>query len=187
MISYTPPVKHTALFYASEEEYLDITIPFIKAGLEGNEFVLWTLPETLTVEDAQARLAKSIGNLDYYTRKEQISIRNKEDTYLQNGIFIAAVMMNGLAELEKKAIEKGFKGIRGAGDGSWALEDYWVNFLFYENELNNTIERYKLRAFCAYSLKKLDINKIRDIGRNHQLSIVKRGNAWNNIGPLEFK
>ncbi|MDD4894383.1 MAG: MEDS domain-containing protein [Candidatus Omnitrophica bacterium] len=187
IISYTPPVKHTALFYNSEEEYLDIVIPFIKAGLEDNEFVLWTVPETLEVKDAEAYLVNSISNLGYYIKKGQISIRDKEGTYFKNGIFTGSDMLDSLAELEKKVLQQGFKGIRGPGDGSWAAEDYWINFLFYENELNNAIEGYKLRALCTYSIRKLNINKICDIGRNHQLSLVKQGNAWNNIGPIKFK
>ena len=58
--------KHTALFYGSEEEYLDIVIPFIKAGLKSNEFVLWVIPEFMSAEDADTCLHKTVENLVYF-------------------------------------------------------------------------------------------------------------------------
>lgn len=187
MINYTSAVKHTALFYANEEEYLDIVIPYIRAGLKDNEFVMWVVPETLKVQDAQACLSGEINDLGYYIEKEQIAIRDKDSAYLKDGVFTASRMMNNLAEFEKRALRKGFKGIRGAGDGTWALEDYWMNFILYENELNNAIEGFKMRALCSYSIRKLNINKVCDIGINHQLSLVKLGGSWNNIEPAKFQ
>lgn len=187
MINYTPPTKHTALFYNSEEEYFDIVIPFIKAGLENNEFVLWTVPQTLNVEGAEACLRKAIEETDHYFKKGQISIRNKEDTYFKDGVFSAYKMMQGLAELERDVLRKGFKGIRGPGDASWALGDYWVNFLIYEKDLNAAIEEYNLRAFCTYSMREIDIKEIRDIGLNHQSSLVKQMGNWSRLDPTEFR
>jgi hypothetical protein len=187
MINYTPPTKHTALFYRSEEEYFDVVIAFVRAGLENNEFVLWTVPYTMNVEDAKAFLKESVEELDHYIAKEQIVIQDKERTYFKDGVFTGCEMLKGLEELEKKVLQKGFKGIRGPGDASWALEDYWINFLLYEQDLNMAIESHNLRAFCTYSANKLDIEKIRDIGVNHQSSLVKQNGNWKRIEPAKFE
>jgi len=187
MSSYTFPPKHTVLFYNSEEEYFEIIIPYIRAGLENNEFVLWSIPDTLSLKDAQARLEKSIDNLSRYINKEQLIINNKDSMYLEGSIFTASNMLNRLIEIEKKALEKGFNGICGVGDGSWAIDNYWVNFLMYENELNSIIKSRKIRALCTYSIKRLNIDRICDIGISHQSSLVRQCGSWNSLEPDKFK
>jgi hypothetical protein len=38
MINYTLSTQHTSLFYNCQEEYLEIALPCLAAGLENNEF-----------------------------------------------------------------------------------------------------------------------------------------------------
>jgi len=186
MINYTPPTQHTSLFYNSEEEYLDIIIPYLKAGLENNEFCLWNLLETLKVEDAQEHLRKSVEDLDAYLEKEQLSIRDYENFYLKDGIFSAHKVLESFIELEKKVLGNGFKGIRVTGDGSWALGDNWFSLVMYEKEINRIIELHKIRALCSYSLMKLDLKDIYDIGLSHQSSLVKQMGSWNRLDSSKF-
>ena len=42
-VRFAPSVKHTCLFYSSDDELLDVLSPYFKAGLEGNELCLWVL------------------------------------------------------------------------------------------------------------------------------------------------
>ena len=72
MINYTPPTQHTSLFYKSEEEYLDIVIPYLKAGLENNESCLWIVPKTMKIQAAQEHLRKSTEDLNIYLRKKSV-------------------------------------------------------------------------------------------------------------------
>jgi len=187
MINYTPPTKHTSLFYNSEEEYLDIVVPYLKAGLENNEFVAWVIPEAMEIKEAESYLRDSVGDLDYYIKKEQIAIKDYKSVYFEDGIFTATKIMEKIAILEKQALKKGFKGIRVTGDGTWALRYYWVNFLIYEKDLNIFIDQSKIRALCAYSMSKLDLKKIHDIGMNHQSSLVKQMDNWSRLEPEEFQ
>jgi len=187
MINYTPPTQHTSLFYNSEEEYLDIIIPYLKAGLENNEFCVWIVPETLKVEDAQTYLGQSVEDLDAYLKKEQLIIVDHEKFYLKDGIFSGHKTIATIIELEKKTLEKGFKGMRGTGDGSWVLGDErWFSFLMYEKELNEIIERYKIRVICAYSIAKLELKNIYNLGVNHQSSLVKQMGNWNRLESSKF-
>ena len=180
--------QHTALFYESEEEYLDIAVPFLKSGLENNEFVLWVLPEFMKVEDANIHLHKSLENLDYFVKRGQISIQDYKAVYMKEGVFSLTGMIDSIAELEKKALQKGFNGICAIGDGSWALEDcYWWNFLTYEAELNSITENCKMRALCTYFKKNIDIKKIFEIGKNHQEVVVNQRGGWSRLAPGDFE
>jgi len=186
MINYTPPTQHTSLFYSSEKEYLDIIIPYLKAGLENNEFCLWIPPETLSIEDARRYLRESVEDLDVYFKKEQILIGDYESFYLINGVFSASKVIENFVKLESKVLKSGFKGIRATGDASWALRGDWLNFMLYEREINRIIESHKIRAICSYSLLKLDLKDICNIGTSHQSSLVRQGDNWNRLDLSKF-
>ncbi len=187
MINYTPPTRHTTLFYNSEEEYLEIVIPYLKAGLENNEFCLWVIPETMKVEDTRMHLGRSVEDLDAYFKKEQLLIGDYQSFYLRDGLFLAQRTIEAIAELEKKAIARGFRGVRGTGDCSWALGQHWFNFLMYERELNKVIGAYRLRALCSYSLAKLGLQDIYNLGINHQSSLVRQLGNWNRLDSCRFR
>jgi hypothetical protein len=186
MINYTPPTQHTSLFYNSEEEYLDIILPFLKAGLENNEFCLWNLPEDLKVDDAYEHLRKNVENLDVYLQKGQLSVRSYDSFYLKDGVFSGHKVLQSFVDLEKKVLDEGFKGIRVTGDGSWALGDNWFGLMTYEKEVNRVIELYKIRALCSYYIPKLQLKDIYDIGTSHQSSLVKQMGNWNRLDSSRF-
>jgi len=87
MVNNIVPAQHTALFYACENDYFDIIIPYIKAGLEDNECCLWTIPDTMEVKDVQSRFSQSVENLDAFIKNEQLFISNYQNFYLQDGLF----------------------------------------------------------------------------------------------------
>lgn len=187
MINYTPPTQHTSLFYHNTEEYLEIIVPYIKAGLENNEFCFWNLPHTLSIETARMRLAQSVEELDDYFKKEQIEILDYKTFYLQDGIFSVAKTIEKYAALEEQALVKGFKGVRAVGDGSWAAgNDNWLNIMMYEKEINQIICLHKMRAICSYHIDNLDLKDICSIGCNHQSSLVKQMGNWNRLQPARF-
>lgn len=179
--------KHTCLFYTTQEELIDILVPYFKAGLENNELCIWTIPDTMEVAYAKAALGKVVENLDYYIEKGQMVISEYKDTYLRSGMFVAGEMLEFLVKKEKEVLEKGYSGMRGAGDDTWALENNWLMFLYYEAELNKIIERLQIKALCSYRIDKLDINQIVDIGLNHNSSVVKRLGNWGPIEPAKFE
>jgi len=186
MINYTPPTQHTSLFYNSEEEYLDVIVPYLKAGLENNEFCLWNLPEGLEAKDAREHLAKSVENLDIYFEQKQLLINSHADFYLKGGIFSAHKVMESFVELEQKVLGSGFKGIRVTGDGTWALGSNWLSLLMYEREINRIIVLHKIRALCTYSITKLGLKDIYDIGTSHQSSLVKQMGSWSRLDSSKF-
>ncbi len=186
MINYTPPTQHTSLFYRSEEEYLEIVIPYLKAGLENNEFCFWGIPETLTVKAAREHLAQSVDGPDDFINKGQLLIINHRDFYLKNGVFSVVKTIESFAAFEARVLEKGFKGIRVTGDGTWALKDNWLQFMMYEKEINQTIHLHKIRALCSYSIGDLELKDICSIGCSHQSSLVKQMGNWNRLNPGRF-
>lgn len=182
MINYTPPTNHTSLFYRNHEEYLDVIIPFLKAGLENNEFCFWILPHTLKLKNAKIHLRRSIEDLDDYFAKGQLMIGDYKEFYLKDEFFSWRQSIENITDMVKNALEKGFKRIRITGDGSWAVDSgHWFNFLRYEKEVNKALESYKIKAICSYSIAKLDLRNLCEIGITHQLSLANLAGNWNRI------
>ena len=180
--------QHTALFYESKEEYLDIVIPFIKSGLENNEFVLWIYPEFISGEQANLHLNKSLEKLDFYIKNEKILIQDYKAIYLKEGMFSSSRTLDDFREFQNKTLEKGFFGLRVVGDGSWALKDqYWWDFMSYEVKINSMIESMKIKALCTYFKKNIDVMRVIDIGKNHQQTIVNQRGVWNKLMPGKFR
>lgn len=187
MVDLASLTNHAALFYTSKEEYFNVVVPYLKAGLENDEFCLWVVPETITTREAETYLRKLVEDLDLYIKREQISIREYQDVYLPDGLFIAHKMIEDWAESEADVLQKGFTGLRIAGDGSWAVGNDWFNYSIYEQDVNNLIEKYKMTALCTYSIERLDVKKIHEIGINHKASLVHRMGNLDRLSPDQFK
>ena len=53
IIGEVPWDTHFCLFYQTNEDLLDILLPYFKAGLKDNEFCLWITSEPLDKEAAE--------------------------------------------------------------------------------------------------------------------------------------
>src|SRR4051812_18001872 len=57
VIGDVPWGTHFCEFYHDRQDLIDISVPYLKAGLENNELCLWVTSEPLRAEDAKAALA----------------------------------------------------------------------------------------------------------------------------------
>jgi len=169
---------HLCFFYDSINDYFDIIKPYIKTGLENNEFCLWIIPKNLEKAKAFEILQTAIPNLDCYQRKKQIEILQYFEFYLIKGRFDGdAVITNWRNKLDK-ALSAGFDGLRGKGDLSWVGTNRWKSFIDYENEIGNVIFNKKILAFCSYPLKKIGAREIINVIENHQFALIRRNEKW---------
>jgi hypothetical protein len=75
---------HFCQLYHTKEDLIDIIIPYLKAGLENNEFCIWI---TSNSQEARETFKKSVPDLDIYLEKRQIEIIPYNDWYLKAGFF----------------------------------------------------------------------------------------------------
>lgn len=170
--------SHMCMFYKGRDELTAGLTAYFKAGLENNEFCVWALPDVLEVETAKLVLNKEIGNLEYYINRGQIEIRNYRDYYIQDGVFSALNMIDWWIKREKEVLGQEFSGIRVAGDGTDLFNAYAFKMNLYEKEINNIIERMKIKAICTYSLDSIDTPNILNIIAYHHFTIVNRDLGW---------
>ena len=95
VIGEAPWGTHLCQFYATSEDLADILVPYIKAGLENNEYCMWVTSNSMPTEQAKAALAKAVDGLDDYTKRGQIEIIDAGQWYTRSGEFDAASVLQG--------------------------------------------------------------------------------------------
>jgi nitrogen-specific signal transduction histidine kinase len=172
---------HLCQFVKTKEDFLELLVPYFKAGLESNEFCMWVTSDPLTVEDAEEALKRAVP--DYESRKEngQIEIIPHTDWYLKDGYFDLQRVFDGWIGKLEAALDRGFEGLRATGNTGWLEADTWECFTEYEEELDHMIGDYEMMAVCTYSLDKCGASEVIDVVKNHQYALIKRDGRWENI------
>jgi PAS domain S-box-containing protein len=178
---------HFCQFYHSQNDLIDMLVPYFKAGLENNEFCMWVTSEPLGVEDAKKVMQKAVPNFDKYLRKRQIEIVPYTEWYVKDNTFNLQRVLNSWVEKLNHALVKGYDGMRVTGNTFWFEKRDWKRFTDYEEEINNVIGKYQMMAICTYSLDKCNVYEIIDVVKNHQFAIIKREGKWEIIESSERK
>ena len=128
IIGDIPWGTHICHFYQTRKDLIDILIPYFKAGLENNEYCIWLACRPLKVEKATAALKKAVANLDDYIKDGQIEIMDASEWYAPGDEFAPEKVLQGWAQKENQAIERGFDGLRLAGNIFWLEKRDWSDF-----------------------------------------------------------
>jgi len=187
IVGDVPWGTHFCQFYKTQEDLIDILVPYFKAGLENNEFCMWITSEPLHVEDAIRALKNQVENLDDYIKEGRIEILDYSLWYTKSGYFDSDKVLEGWVEKEKQALEKGFEGLRLTGNTLWLQKKDWKKFTDYEAAVNSVIGQHRMLAVCTYSLDKCSASEIVDVVSNHQFALVKRQGRWEIIESAEYK
>jgi PAS domain S-box-containing protein len=169
---------HFCQFYQTQEDLMDILVPYFKAGLENNELCIWTIQESFKAkEEAIENLRKAIPQLDIFLGKGQIEIIPYTDWYLKEGIFDSQKILDGWIKKVDQALNNDYNGLRLSEDFSWLRKD-WNNLIDYEEKLDAVIGNHRMTVLCTYSLNQCDATETIDVAMNHQFALVKREGKW---------
>ncbi len=177
----SPWGTHFCLFYRTQQDLLDLLVPYFKAGLERNEFCMWITSEPLNARDARAALCAALPDLDAYEARRQIEILDYTQWYTVSGSFDADRVLAGWVEKVQDAIRRGFDGLRLTGNTFWLEEADWRAFIDYEAAVDKVISQYHMIALCTYSLDKCGASEVIDVTNHHQFALAKRGGDWEMI------
>ena len=152
IIGNVPWGTHFCHFYQTREDLIDILVPYFKAGLESNEFCMWVTSQPLGVEAAKASLTKVVRNLDDYITKGQIEILDARQWHTKSDKLVSNEVLHGWVEKEGQALDRGFDGLRLAGNTLWLEKKDWREFADYEAAIDRVIGKHLMIAICSYSL-----------------------------------
>jgi hypothetical protein len=172
--------SHFCVFYETKQDLLDVLVPYLKAGLENNEFNLWVIsnPYLLTAEEAVAALEQAIPDVHSLLEKGRLEILSEADWYLRENDFKLERLMKAWTEKITDAVARGFDGIRASGDLFWLGEKNWNAFYTYEKQLHDLIAGQHAIILCSYPLSKFGGAEVLDIVQAHQFAISRRQGKW---------
>ncbi|MFW9818005.1 MAG: MEDS domain-containing protein [Candidatus Thorarchaeota archaeon] len=169
---------HMCYFYQNKEDLMDILVPYIKTGLENNQFCVWVTSEDLNEIEAKEKLNSEIKDFNKYLKKKQIEIFPYTKWYLKEGEFNFQRVLDGWVQKYDYAITQGFDGIRVTGNTVWIKEKDWNDFSEYEEEINNVIGDYRMIVLCTYSAEKYGIDEILGVMKTHQVATIRKEGKW---------
>ena len=187
LIGDVPWGTHFCQFYQTQEDLIDILVPYFKAGLENNEFCLWVTSEPLSEKEAKKVMIKAMPNFDRYLKKEQIEIVPYSEWYLKDGTFNLQRVLGAWIDKLNQALTKGYDGMRATGNTAWLEKRDWRNLAHYEKEVNRVIGKYRMIAICTHALNRCGPFELIDVVHNHQFALIRREGEWELMESSEHK
>ena len=172
---------HFCQFYDHRDDLIDVTVPFFKAGLEGDERCLWVTAEPLGAEEATAVLRSAVGDIDARLKRKQIEIIDHRDWYMGNAGRSAADVANNWLAREVDALASGYRGFRLNGNTSFLERSGWNEFKAYEATVDALFRSRRIVAMCSYCLSRLEGADVADVGCNHQFALLRRDDKWERV------
>ncbi len=160
---------HTCLIYSSSEDLWKSVIPYMKEGLKRGEKVIYVADDNKQEDVKKAILADDPGVFETALSKGDVVILSREETYHQSGVFDPEAMIALIGSLEQEALSQGYKGVRGLGEMTWALEDVpgADKLVEYERQLNEFVKRHKMGIVCLYNQQRFGPEMINLMLRIH--------------------
>ncbi len=173
---------HICQFYQTEEELLELLIPYFKKGLRNFEFCIWIIPESFKVEEAKKSLKEAIPDFGNYLEKGQIEFIPSADYCLIDGIFAPEKAFRYWNEKLLQALAAGYEGLRVAEYiGCRFREKSWNDLIDYEQKIDEFTSKHKMIFLCPYQLDTCSTTDIIEIIKNHQTVLAKKQEKWDEI------
>jgi PAS domain S-box-containing protein len=180
--------SHFCLFYETKQDLLDALIPFFKAGLENNEFIIWVIPDSrlVSAEEAMSLLKEAVPGLRQHLGNGQIEILREPDWYSGEKELNMEEIIKAWNDKLKGALARGYDGMRASGDMFWPGQRYRKDLYAYENCLRDFIAGLPAIILCTYPLPKFGGAEVLDIVQAHLFGIGRRHGKWELIGSPEL-
>jgi PAS domain S-box-containing protein len=177
---------HFCHFYQTRQDLLDIVIPYLKAGLENNEFCMWVTAGP-SGEEATDALRQAIPGADAYLAAGDIEVFWYAQWYLEDGTFDPRRVAKAWNAKLEQALAKGYAGLRGAADEAWLGKRHWKAFSELERQVDRSIANQRMVVLCAYSLETIDAGAVFDVTHTHQFAVAERYGSVEILEAPELK
>jgi len=178
-ISEMPWGTHICMFYETKADLLDTVVPYLKAGLESNEFCLWAVFDPVTEGEARNALSQSVPALERHLAAGDIEIVSIRDLYLTADRIDLQRSMNVWNEKLRGALAMGYAGMRASGNP--LRYDKWKDICRYEHDLDEFLAGKRMTMLCTYRLEESRPVDVLDVMHAHQFTLARRKGQWSFI------
>lgn len=159
---------HEAAFYASEEEFLRIVLPFVCDGLEAGE------PTLVTLDERHASMVDSaVGS----------QLRDTDPLFFVSGGYPnAASALRLTRKLFADHLARGVTQIRLLGNLSQfgAGDQFWHSWSRFEAAINHLFRDLPVYSLCPYDRQSAPPNMLADVLRTHPYIVTTDGRHLTN-------
>lgn len=145
-VGHVPWGTHLCQFYETEQDLLEILVPYFAAGLRSNERCMWVTSEPVPAEMCLAALAEAVPDVEAYLDSGQLSILAHTDWYLRDGYFDVDRTLGAWREQHDLALASGYDGLRVTGNTAWLEDKDWADFAEYEKAIDAAFGDFRMLA-----------------------------------------
>lgn len=163
---------HICGFYRKPAERDDILIPFLVDGLRAGDKCTCVV-DSCTPDDVLAGMSTHI-EVDPYVSVCQLEVLDSYATYLADGGFLPARMLEFWAGKARQSPFTGTGVARNIGDMSWAHRSQGAvtELIGYESELNRIMANVPQVNLCLYDLTRCTGDLIMDVLKTHPKALL---------------
>ncbi len=181
------PHDHICLIYNTFEEWRNMAIPYLEAGLEGNEKCLYIMDSNIS------QLISDCLEQDGFKSKSvqecgQLEFVSANTFCLNETCFDPFQTINFLIDQGRTALREGYDSLRICCEMSCSLGHDPDLIIEYEARLNRYfIPRYPCSVLCLYDFNKFNPRLIENVIANHPM-VMQKGYIHSNfcyISPRE--
>lgn len=175
IMGYIPWGTHIAQLCDSPIEYCKVLIPFIRQGINNNEFCVWIYSEGKSGEEIKRTVHKHFKDIDSYIGSGRLKLFSHTEWYLKDNSFKEIRVTKQWKDLARYALDNGFDGLRAIADTSWINDRYRRSFLHYEQKISSIISGSPFIAMCQYSTSIVNIFEVAELLKSHSHVLTMHG------------
>jgi len=158
---------HYYQFYKTTDDYLQISLSFLYAGLKKGNACLWLVNDQLGIEKAEKEFLSVYPDATGYLVSHQLQIKSAQAWYLKRGSFDMNQALENARNFMDVCARRDFACARGIGDAGSIPDEDWGLFHEYEQKINHTIQTIPLIAVCAYPIHRCSIADTKHVIESH--------------------
>lgn len=176
-IGKVPWGSHFCHLYENAADLSAVLIPYFATGIQNNERCVWITSKPYFSEDARKDVEKVVPDFRRKLVSGQLSICEFDDWYVTAGSVQDTTLERWLKE-EQRALERGYEGLRIAGNTSFVEPRAWEAFMDYERIAHEGFRNRRVIALCSYDVTRLGSPRDVQVFQRHQFHVCRNGCFW---------
>jgi hypothetical protein len=166
-IDQIPFGMHACHFHSSREHLVAALVPFVVAGLRGNERCLWVTAPPLPARGAVSALRAAWDGADDAAQAGALRVLDFGHWYASQAGLKGLDVVELWIEEEKRALAEGYDGLRIAGNASFLKPGDWSTFMKYEEAATARFNGRRIVALCSYARAECNDQQMSEVMHAH--------------------
>jgi MEDS: MEthanogen/methylotroph, DcmR Sensory domain len=166
-IDQVPFGMHACHFYSNRDQLVAALVPYVIAGLCGNERCLWAAAPPLPAREAVRALRAAWDGADDAAQAGALRILDFDHWYASAAGLRGLDVVELWLEEEKRALAEGYNGLRIAGNASFPKPGDWSTFIEYQEAVTARFNGRRIVALCSYARAECNEQQMSEVTHAH--------------------